>query len=337
MKALAYYGKEDLRFIELPRPTISDSEILLQVKQVGICGTDLHIYHGGMTVPTPLVMGHEFVGDVIEVGVKVRNVQVGDRAVAEHVVGCGVCDYCSRGQKNLCINPVVIGLHRAGALAEYMVLPAELVFKLPDSLSYEAGVLAEPLSIAVYAAQKAILKAGQFVVVIGQGPIGLFVDVVAREKGVKVIGVDVLDSRLDYALKHGFVDYCINSKTEDVLKKIQEITGVDGADVVFEVVGVEPTAQLALNVARRGGEVMMLGVFEHDVSINMMHVVKKELIVRGSWTCLDAFPATIALLEEKKIHIDDFITHRYSFDNAIKAFEEASTYSAQRIKSVIEF
>jgi 2-desacetyl-2-hydroxyethyl bacteriochlorophyllide A dehydrogenase len=336
MKALAYYGKEDLRLVELPRPTISENEILLQIKQVGICGTDLHIYHGGMTVPTPLVMGHEFVGDVVEVGAQVTHLQVGDRAVAEHVMGCGNCDYCSRGQKNLCIAPVVIGLHRSGALAEFMVLPAELVFKLPDGLSYEEGVLAEPLSIAVYAVQKAKLRVGQFVVVIGQGPIGLFLDVVAKERGVKVIGVDVLDARLDYAQQHGFVDYCINSKAEDVLKKIQEITGSDGADVVFEAVGIEPTARMALDVTRRGGEVVMLGVFERDVLVNMMQIVKKELVVSGSWTCLDAFPATIALLETKKIHIDDFITHRYSFDNAIKAFEEASTYGANRIKSVIE-
>ncbi len=151
MKALQFFGKKDLRFVEIPEPEIKANEVLMRVKKVGICGTDLHIYNGGMSVPTPLILGHEFVGDLVKVGEQVTNVSVGDRAVAEHVVGCEKCTYCIQGKRNLCKNPTVIGIHRPGALAEYVVLPAELVYKLPDELSYDEGVLVEPVSIAVYA------------------------------------------------------------------------------------------------------------------------------------------------------------------------------------------
>ena len=141
MKALQFFGKHDLRFVELPEPELHDNEVLMKIKKVGICGTDLHIYNGGMRVPTPLILGHEFVGSVEKIGVNVVNVKVGDRVVAEHVIGCGTCVYCLQGKRNLCITPTVIGLHRPGALAEYISIPSNLVYVLPTELSYDEGVL----------------------------------------------------------------------------------------------------------------------------------------------------------------------------------------------------
>src|SRR5579864_9405424 len=131
MKAFQFFDKNDLRLVELPEPTVGDCDVLLKIKKVGICGTDLHIYTGGMPVKSPLVLGHEFVGDVANIGKDVTKVKVGDRAVAEHVIGCGKCNYCQEGKRNLCKNPTVLGLHRAGALAEYLVVPEELVYLLP--------------------------------------------------------------------------------------------------------------------------------------------------------------------------------------------------------------
>jgi L-gulonate 5-dehydrogenase len=336
MKALGYFGKEDLRFVDLPTPEVGATDVLLQVKKVGICGTDLHIYHGGMQVPTPLVMGHEFVGDVVAVGTAVTQVKVGDRAVAEHVVGCGACWYCQKGRKNLCVKPVVIGLHRAGALAEYMAIPADLVFALPADLSYDEGVLVEPLSIAVYAVQKSGLKVGQSVAVVGQGPIGLFVDYVVKEAGGLVVGIDTIDARLQFARKQGLCDFGLQSKSENLLEQVQKISAMDGVDLVFEAVGIEATAALSIELARRGGSVVLLGVFEHLIALNMMQVVKKELLLSGSWTCLNSFESTIRLLQEKKGNVGAFITHRYRFDDAIRAFQEASSYDQNRVKSVIE-
>lgn len=337
MKALQFFGKHDLRFVELPEPELQGDEVLMKIKKVGICGTDLHIYNGGMNVPTPLVLGHEFVGSVEKIGANVTNVKVGDRVVAEHVIGCGKCAYCLQGKRNLCITPTVIGLHRPGALAEYIAIPSNLVYVLPSELSYDEGVLVEPLSIAVYAVRKAGVNVGDTVAVVGQGPIGLFVDQVVKSAGGIVFGFDRHDSRLKYALDHQYIFKSINTNEEKFIEKLRKTDGYSGADVTFEAVGSESSAELALELTRAGGKVVILGVFEHDVQINMMQIVKKELQVQGSWTCIFSFDQTLLLLKSKKIDIGGLITHRYAFSDAIKAFDEATNDKANRIKSVLEF
>lgn len=336
MKALQYFAKQDLRFVKLPDPQIRDNEVLMKVKKVGICGTDLHIYNGGMHIPTPLVMGHEFVGDIVKIGEQVTNVLVGDRAVAEHVIGCGKCSYCLAGKRNLCKNPTVIGLHKQGALAEYIVLPSDLVFKLSEELSYDEGVLVEPLSIAVYAVRKAGVNVGDQVAVVGQGPIGLLVDFVAKASGGTLFGFDKHDSRLQYAKDHGYIFKGFNIGQEDYMQQFKN-EAVDGADIVFEAVGSETSAKLALDLARPGGKVIVLGVFEHDVMINMMAIVRKELQVMGSWTCVFSFEETMLLMKSQKLDAASLITHRYKFEDARKAFQEAATDKSGRIKTVIEF
>ena len=309
----------------------------MKVKKVGICGTDLHIYNGGMNVTTPLILGHEFVGDIIAAGKNVTNVTVGDRAVAEHVIGCGKCAYCLTGKRNLCLNPVVVGLNRPGALAEYVALPANLIYKLPTELSCDEGVLVEPLSIAVYAVRKAGIDVGDTVAVIGQGPIGLLMDFVAKADGGTVFGFDKHENRLEFARTHKYIYKGHNVLKPDYIEQFRRESGIDGADVVLEAVGSEESAKLALDIARSGGKVIILGVFEHDVMINVMQIVKKELEVMGSWTCIFSFEQTMLLLKSQKLDTDGLITHRYAFSDAIKAFEEALTDKEKRIKSVIEF
>lgn len=337
MKALQYFGPKDLRFVDVEKPTITNDEVLLEIRKVGICGTDLHIYNGGMKVPTPLTLGHEFVGEVVEVGRDVKHVAVGDRAVAEHVVGCGACPYCRQGKRNLCVKPTVIGIHEAGALAEFMAVPADLVYKLPQDLNEDDGVLVEPLSIALYAVRKAQVSVGQTVGVVGQGPLGLLVDQVAKANGGTVYGIDIMPARLAYAKSHEFIAAAINPKDGSPLTQFTKQTGLDGMDIVFEVAGQEQTARTTLELARPGGKVVILGVFEHDVTINAMQIVKKELQVFGSWTCIYAFEPTLVLLQSGRIDTAGLITHRYSFDQALKAFDESAQYTDNRIKSVIEF
>jgi len=336
MKALQYFGKQDLRFVDLPEPQINENEVLMKIKKVGICGTDLHTYNGGMNVPTPLVLGHEFVGDIVKIGNNVKDIKVGDRAVAEHLIGCGKCLYCREGKKNLCKTPTVIGLNRQGALAEYISIPSDLIFKLPDELSYDEGVLVEPLSIAVYAVRKSGIRVGDQIAVLGQGPIGLLVDFVAKASGGIVIGFDKHDNRINYAKNHEYIHKGFNITTQDYLKEFKDDAG-DGADIVFEAVGSDTSAELALELARSGGKVVVLGVFEHDVMINMMDIVRKELQVYGSWTCVFSFEATILLMKSQKLDTNQLITHRYSFQDAIKAFQEALVDKGNRIKTVIEF
>ncbi|CAN5198055.1 2,3-butanediol dehydrogenase [soil metagenome] len=336
MKVLQYFGRNDLRFVEVAIPEIADTEILMKIKKVGICGTDLHIYNGGMNVPIPLVMGHEFVGDIVKIGKSVTKLALGDRAVAEHVIGCGQCTYCLEGKRNLCKSPVIIGQHRQGALAEYVVLPSELVYRLPDELSYDEGVLVEPLSIAVYAIRKVGVRVGDQIAVVGQGPIGLLMDYVAKSSGAQVFGFDKHDNRLGYAKEHGYVSQGYNIMADQFLTDFKK-DAVDGADIVFEAVGSDTSAKLAFTLAKPGGKVVILGVFEHDVMINMMDIVRKELEVLGSWTCLSSFEETMLLMRTQKLDVSQLITHRYPFAKAIEAFEISATDKYNKIKSIIEF
>jgi len=337
MKAFQFFGKNDLRLVDLPEPEIGDTDVLLHIKKVGICGTDLHIYTGGMPVQTPLVLGHEFVGDVAKIGKDVTKVKVGDRAVAEHVIGCGKCTYCNEGKRNLCKNPTVLGLHRQGALAEYLVVPENLIYRLPEELSYDDGVLVEPLSIAVYAVRKANVKVGDTVAVIGQGPIGLFVNQVAKTAGAEVYGFDKHENRIQFATDHQYIRKGFNVTQPDYIPNFQSMLSSDGADVVFEAVGSDQSAEMAFELAREAGKVLILGVFEHNVQVNMMQIVKKELTVQGSWTCVFSFGPTISLLRSKEIDTNKLITHRYPFSETKKAFDEALTDKGNRIKTVIEF
>lgn len=336
MKGLVYQGFHDLKYIDLPKPKIKSTEVLLKIKSVGICGTDLHVYNGGMDLSAPIIMGHEFSGIIAEIGSRVKNFKIGDRVVGEHVISCGVCHYCLNGKPNLCPDSKIIGLHRSGALAEYLAIPADLIYKIPDSLSFDEAALIEPLSIAFYAVQKAGFLLGKNVTVIGQGPIGLLVDQILKISGAYVVGIDIFDHRLKFAKKRGWVDMTINSKKQSLMKEISKNIPA-GIDIVFEVVGQEATAELALEIVRRAGEVFILGVFESLSKINLMHIVKKELNVHGSWTCAFAFPPVIEFLADKKINLINLITHRYPASRGIKAFQEAASYSNKRIKTIINF
>jgi threonine dehydrogenase-like Zn-dependent dehydrogenase len=336
MKSLIYTGPHRLQYVDVPKPKIKAGEVLLQIKSVGICGTDLHIYNGGMNLPTPLTMGHEFSGVIAAVGAAVKNFKVGDRVVAEHVINCGKCYYCLSGKPNLCANAKIIGLHRPGALAEYLAIPAALVYKIPASLSFEEAAMIEPLSIAYYATKQAGGVLEKKVAVIGQGPIGLLVDQILRQGGAEVIGIDIADWRLNFAKKKKWANYVINSRKKSWTKELKKIAP-DGVDIVFEVVGQEATAEMAMEIARRDGDIFILGVFESPAKLNMMNIVKKELNVYGSWTCAFSFPPAIDLVARRKIDLKSLITNRYPAKDGALAFQDAAAYKGRRIKTVINF
>lgn len=337
MHALVYQGRNRMEYTAVPIPEISEHEVLMQVKSVGICGTDLHIYRGGMNVPAGTIPGHEFSGLVAKVGKRVRRVKVGDRVVGEHVVVCHQCEYCQSGKPNLCVNREIIGIHRPGALAEYVSIPEELVYPIPDEVSLDEAAIIEPLSIALYAAREAGFLLNKRVAVVGQGPIGLLVDQVLFASGALVTGLDVRDETLGFAKEHGWAHHIINTKTQDIKKRMKEIGSAYGFDIVFEVVGLEQTAEMSFDICRSNGRVILLGVFASPAKITMMNIVKKELDVRGSWTCAFTFPDSIDLLARKKVDLKSLITHRYAAKDGPQAFAKAESYSDHRIKTIINF
>lgn len=335
MQAIVYEGKHKMTLRHLPTPEVGPDDVLLKVRAVGICGTDLHIYNGGTAVKPGTVIGHEFSGEIVRVGKNVATHHVGQRAVGEHVITCGDCLYCRTGRPTLCKRSTVIGLTRPGALAEYLVLPAPLVYPIADSLNFADAALIEPLSIAVYAAREAGFLLEKRVGVIGQGPIGLFLDQVLQAAGARVIGFDTLDHRLQFAQKQGWIDHAINPKVDDVTRAVEAITH-HGFELSFEAVGNAAAMQLALDVTRKAGKVFLLGVYEGTAALDVMQIVKKELTVSGSWTCAFAFPTAIKLVERGKVDVASLITHRYALADAPQAFADAATYSEKRIKTVIE-
>lgn len=337
MNALVYKGPKKIKFEAIPIPKINDNEVLMKIKSVGICGTDLHIYRGGLNVKKGTIPGHEFSGQVVKVGKHVTKVKLGDKVVGEHVVTCRKCNYCLTGRPNLCDQRKIIGVHRPGALAEYLSIPEDLVYKFPKKLSYDETALVEPLSISLYAVQEAGFLLGKRVAVIGQGPIGLLLDQVLSAAGAMVVGIDVRQTSLNFAKGKKWIHHGINSKTQNIKKRLQEINSPEGFDVVFEAVGIEATAKQSFQLARRDGDVYLLGVFSSPAKINMMDIVRKELNVFGSWTCAFSFPGAIDLLDRKKVNTKGLITNIYEAKDGIKAFADAESYKNNRIKTIIRF
>lgn len=336
MKALLYTGPKKLEYTDIPQPQIKDDEVLMKIKSVGICGTDLHIFNGKMNTPTPLVMGHEFSGIIESVGSSVEKLKVGDHVVGEHVVSCMKCHYCVTGKPNLCPNAKVIGLDRPGALAEYLAIPANLVFTIPPEISFEEAALIEPLTIALYAIRETGSLLDKKVAIIGQGPIGLLLDQAVKSAGGNVIGIESQAHRLEFATNKKWIDYPINASKEDVKKQIEEISP-GGVDVAIEAVGREATAQMSLDITARAGRVLLLGVFEEPSKLDLMSLIKKELHVHGSWTCAFSFPEAIDLVSKGKIDLKSLISHRYEAKDGQQALEDASNYVGDRIKTVINF
>lgn len=336
MQALVYEGKGKMVLRNVPKPRPAAGEVLLKVKSVGICGTDLHIYNGGMpSVKPKTIIGHEFSGQVVALGKGVTTLKRGDRVVAEHVVTCSRCHYCRHGRPELCLKRTVLGMDRPGALSEYMVVPANLAYPFPKSITWDEAAVIEPLTIGLFAIHQAGFLLEKKVAVIGQGPIGIVLDQVLTAAGAHVIGIDVQSNRLAFAKKHGWVRETLNSGDKDFAKKFLAKYPL-GVDQSFEAVGREATAELCIDITRRGGKVTILGVFEKPATLDLMMVIKKELNLFGSWTCAFSFPAAIEMVAEKKIDLKSLVTHRYALADGAKAFADSFQYTEGRIKSVIQ-
>ncbi len=334
MRALVYAGKNRMVLRTLPTPTPAPDEVLLRIRSVGICGTDLHIANGGTDVQPGTVIGHEFSGVVAAVGEHIRAFRVGERVVAEHVVNCQTCPQCMHGKPNLCERAQVLGMHLPGALAEYMTVPARLVYRIPARLPDDEAALIEPLTIALYAASQAGFLLEQRVAVVGQGPIGILLDQVLTAAGAHVVGIDAQRNRLAFARRNRWVRAVLNPTARSFRKELaRALPG--GADACFEAVGKSVTAELCLEITRRDGNIFFLGVFEKATSLNLMHLVKKELNVFGSWTCSFSFPRAIELVAERSVHLAKLITHRSPLAKAPQAFRDAARYAGNRMKTVI--
>ncbi|TGE39303.1 2,3-butanediol dehydrogenase [Desulfosporosinus fructosivorans] len=348
MKAAVWFGRKDVRVMDVPEPSAPRAgEVKIKVQWCGICGTDLHEYLAGPifinTEPHPLtghkapvILGHEFAGDIVEVGPGVDSLKVGDRVTADACQHCGKCYFCQRNMTQLCQQVAFTGLNANGAFAEYVNVPVNTLYKLSDNISYEAGALIEPLAVGFHAVRQAPLLAGESVVILGAGTIGLSTLQAARAAGAsKIFVIEVARARKEYALKLGAT--AVFDPTEvDVVQKVREATGGLGADVSLECIGHEKTVPLAIDLARSAGKVVLVGIPERESSMNFFGVVATEKKITGCLCYNGEFAPVIDLLGDGRLQAEPLITGKIKIDDIVnKGFEELVNNKEQNIKIIV--
>lgn len=309
MKALELIDASTFDFVDKPIPEPGPGDLLVRVKACGICGSDIHGMDGssGRRIP-PIVMGHEASGVVEKCGAGITDWSSGDRVTFDSTIYCGECAYCQSGHVNLCEDREVLGVstpdfRRQGAFAEYVLVPGRICHRLPDNLSFEEAAFAEPVSVALHAVNRVDVQSSDSAVVIGAGLIGLLVIQALKREGCEnIIAVDLADERLELALQLG-ANAVLRSDREDILSEIEKLTYGEGPDIVMEVVGISPTVQLAINAARKGGRVCLVGNLAPQVEFPLQAVVTRELDVLGSCAINGEYPDALAAIAGGEINV----------------------------------
>jgi len=329
---------EKMKVEKVMVPSIGSDEVLIRTKACGICGSDIHAYRGKHPfVHPPIVLGHEFSGVICRIGSNVKNIQKADKVVAQPNVECGECYNCLHGRPNICLNLKVIGcVGHNGAFADYVSVPEDKVIKLPKRISYDEAALIEPAAVAVHAVKKTEQKIGDRTVILGAGVIGLLVLQVAKVNGAKeVIMSDLLDYRLKKARDLG-ADWTINSEKEDLVSLIQENYGKEGIDLVYDCVGTEETVSQAIQIARKGTKILIVGVPSKNIGVNLADVQDRELELLGSLMYVrEDFITAIELIHRGKIKVAPLITHRLKLTEIGKAFQKILNIEEKVLKVLI--
>lgn len=341
MKALVLKEYKQFAYEEVPTPKIGPEEVLVAVKACGICGSDVHGMDGstGRRRP-PIIMGHEASGVIAEVGPAVTGWKKGDRVTFDSTIYCGRCEFCRRGQVNLCNNRRVLGVsceeyRQHGAFAEYVAVPQHILYRLPDSLSFEHAALVEPFSIAFHAVRRTPIALNDTAVVIGAGMIGLALIQALRAAGCgRIIAVDVIQEKLEMAAKMGATD-AVNSGTKDAAKEILALTKGLGADLAFEAVGMTATVDLAARCVRKGGSVTLVGNLSAKIELPLQVVVTREITLYGSCASNGDYPACLDLMARGTIQPAPLLSARAPLSEGASWFNRLYGKEAGLLKVVL--
>jgi len=342
LKALIYTKPYCLEYSDFPQPAVGDDDVLIRVKACGICGSDVQGFTGktGRRIP-PLIMGHEAAGIIEDAGKNARDFKRGDRVCFDSTVYCNRCQPCRNGLYNRCENRQVLGVstptfRRHGAFAEYVAVPWWIVSKIPDDMPFVHAALLEPVSIGMHAANRAPVSADGTVVVIGAGPIGLFILQACKlRKTRKVIVCDINEFRLDVARKLG-ADEVVNPRKSDIKQAILKQTKNRGADVTFEAVGYASTFQDAISITRTGGHLVAVGNLESKAEFDLQQFVARELTFTGSYASCGEFRDCIKLVASGKINVEPLISDVLPLADGPRAFDRLLKREENLLKIVLE-
>lgn len=342
MKALLLSQPGKLGMAEMPVPDVADDDILVRVRACGICGSDVHGYDGssGRRIP-PLVMGHEAAGIVERVGAAVTEFSPGDRVTFDSTVYCGRCEFCRRGEVNLCDNRMVLGVscgdyRRHGAFAEYVAVPARIACKLPDHIPFEHAAVIEALSVAVHAVGRKPPGTDDTVLVIGCGMIGLLVLQVLRARGAcRVIAVDVDAARRRMAERAG-AGSTLDGNNPQLIESIRSLTAGRGADVALEAVGRTETVQAAIRGVRKGGTVVVIGNLSTRVELPLQELVTREISLLGSCASSGEYPACVDLMASGAVDVAPLISATAPLDQGPVWFERLHRGGEPLMKVILQ-
>ena len=345
MKAVVLTGIRQMELADVPEPSIKkDTDVLLKVEVVGVCGSDVHYYETGrigeqQVVEYPFIVGHEFVGTVKAVGGAVTRVKVGDSVVVDPAIACSDCDQCRQGRRNTCRNLKFLGCPGQidGCLCEYIIMPEDCCFPTDNKITFAEGVLCEPLAIGVYAVKQANLSENADIAILGSGPIGLSCLVCARAENANACYVtEKIDERIKIAEENG-ATWVGNPNKEDIVKEILNRQPA-GMDVVFECAGQQETIDEAVELLKPGGKLMLIGIPRIERTFLMIHKIRRKEItlinVRRQNECTQA---CIDLIASGKISVDFMITHRFKLEQTKDAFDMVAEYRDGVVKALIEF
>ena len=342
MRVAIMEGIGKMGFTQRPIPTPKEDEVLVKLEYVGICGSDMHYYEtgaiGDFVVEPPFVLGHEPGGTVVEVGSKVKHLKVGDRVALEPGKTCGHCRYCREGKYNLCPDVVFFATPPVdGVFQEYVAHEADLCFKLPDNVSTLEGALIEPLAVGFHAAIQGDAHLGQKAVVMGAGCIGLVSLMALKARGVQdVYVVDVMDKRLEKAMELG-ATAVINGKKEDVVVRLNELTGGLGTDLAIDTAGSEFTVRQAIMAAAKGSTIVLVG-YSRTGEMNMPtdFILNKELTLKSVFRYRHIYPIAIEAVASGKVNLKGIVSNIFPLSDIQNAMDESIRNKADIVKSVIK-
>lgn len=334
--------KKMLKIEEVDSPNLSDDDALIQIKSVGICGSDVQGFNdqdSNKRVPG-LIMGHEASGEVIEIGNNVTNVQPGDRVAIDPQVTCGVCESCKHGWYSVCDNKKIIGSNLKGfmhgTMAEFAAINQKQLYVLPDHVSYAEGAVVEPVSNAIHILNRVKFNLGDQILVLGAGTLGLCIIQAAKLAGAgRVVVTDKSQYRLEVAKQLG-ADILINASTSDPVKEVKKVTKDRGADVVIEAVGVSATYRQAIILVRKKGSIMFFGAAQDIVTLDLYPILHKELSLIGCTGAEWETKTAVDYIADGRINVKPLITNKFSLSESQNAFDLLNNPENKAIKVLLE-